>query len=87
MKLSDIKKLKVGDTLTMTYSLYQPNKLVGVPRKIIKMQSNAMKFEGGSWLYFPKASEIVSEGEKSFSVLTEVENKIYKTLTYKLDEV
>ena len=34
------------------------HKLFGLDRKIIKQQSNALQFDGGSWLEWPKASEL-----------------------------
>lgn len=33
------------------------NNRIWITRKIIKVQTNSIKFENGSWLYFPKASE------------------------------
>ena len=46
---------------------------VGMVRKIIKRQSNAVQFEGGSWLYFPKASDVVTNGDNEFSVVLSIE--------------
>jgi ribosomal protein L14 len=46
---------------------------IGAVRKIIKRQSNAIQFEGGSWLTFPKASDVLIN-EKGFSIVLSVEN-------------
>ena len=54
--LADLKRLKVGDRLTMI-SAHYPGRLLGTTRAIAKMQSNSLMFEGGSWLYFPKAKD------------------------------
>jgi hypothetical protein len=34
---------------------HRPMEILRPIRKVEKMQSNSCKFEGGSWLYFPKA--------------------------------
>ena len=73
MILADMKRLKVGDVLTLTTSA-NPHKWLGVPRKIIKVQSNAIVLEngeksGGSYLAFPKAKDFVSFGESSFGIV------------------
>ena len=45
---------------------------IGSVRKIIKRQSNAVQFEGGSWLQFPKSSD-VAINEKGFSIVLSIE--------------
>ena len=44
------KGLNIGDTLTIVDTSLVGHKYLNVPRKIIKKQTNAVKFEGGSWL-------------------------------------
>ena len=34
------------------------HKFLNTTRKVEKLQTNAIKFEGGSWLYFPKAEAV-----------------------------
>lgn len=47
-----------GGTLTLIRAEGMPNhRYLNVPRKIEKVQTNAIKFEGGSWLEFDKAPE------------------------------
>lgn len=72
---ADVKRaLQVGVTVTMVRHDWYPNgKLMNVPRKVIKVQSNGVQFEGGSWLHFPKASDIAVH-ERGFSVLLSAEN-------------
>lgn len=53
--LAQLKKfLSVGRVLTLHMD---GHKMDGVPRKIEISQSNAVKFEGGSWLYYSKAGD------------------------------
>lgn len=42
--------LQEGMTLTLIYSSLPDHKALNIPRKIEKKQTNAIKFEGGSWL-------------------------------------
>jgi hypothetical protein len=68
---ADIKrKLVENNTITMIRHDWLPNgKLIGVKRKIIKRQSNAVQFEGGSWLYLDKpANDYIPTGENTFLV-------------------
>jgi hypothetical protein len=69
---SDIKKQLVeGASLKLVRHdwLTPSSKIqIGLTRKIIKRQSNAIQFEGGSWFYFPKASDIVAS-DNGFSVV------------------
>jgi hypothetical protein len=66
-----LKRLKVGDKLVLVKSHYMPHKYLNIPRAIIKAQTNAIKFEGGSWLYFPPAADFVST-EKGFGIMDRV---------------
>lgn len=69
--LSELKKLEEGQQLTLVNSYDKPHKNIGIKRKIIKKQTNAIKFEGGSWLYFPKASKFRGT-ERGFIILEDV---------------
>lgn len=72
---SDVKnRLKVGTTLTQTKHSGANPVLVGVARKIKYRQTNAIQFEphqagkSGSWLYFPKASQVTIVDDNTFAI-------------------
>jgi hypothetical protein len=71
---ADVKRaMQVGVTVTMTKHDWYPNgTLIGVPRKVQKVQSNAVQFEGGSWLHWPRASDVVPT-DKGFTVVLSIE--------------
>ena len=56
--LSDFKRLPVGTKLRLNGSTLPNHKNMGTTREIEHKQSNAIRFVGGSWLQYPKASEI-----------------------------
>lgn len=69
---ADVKRrLSVkGVKIVMTKHDWYPNgKLIGVVREVETIQSNGVKFSGGSWLYFKSAKETIVESANSFSVL------------------
>ena len=74
MKKSDVKRLKVGDKLKMTYG-YLANTPQAI-REISKVQSNAIAFKTiksngevtDSWLYLNQKNEIWKETEKGFEI-------------------
>jgi|TARA_R110000787_G_scaffold187015_1_gene298762 hypothetical protein len=82
---ADIKRaLTKGKSLTMLRHDWIPNnnKLIGVKRKIITQQSNAIQFEGGSWLYLDNpASHYVPLNDNSFSVKLDDNN----VMTYEIN--
>ncbi len=57
--LAELKRaLQTGVSLTLVNAQGwngMPHKYLNIPRKIEKVQTNAIKFEGGSWLEFEKA--------------------------------
>ena len=71
------RRAQVGTVMTMTYhEIYiARNNLVGNPRAVKTVQSDAIQFEphkpdsDGSWLYWPLASKIKITGADSFDVL------------------
>lgn len=74
---ADIKrKLVEGNSITMIRHDWYPNgPIMNVERKVIKRQSNAVQFEGGSWLRLDKkAADYIPTGENSFLVRLEGEN-------------
>lgn len=84
---ADIKRsLTEGTILTMIKHDWYPNApMLNKPRKIEKRQSNAIMFEGGSWLYFDKpASHFVPHGFNEFSVLLNPSDNEPKYMTYRI---
>jgi len=84
---ADIKRaLNEGATLTMVSHDNMPNgPLIGLARKIIKRQSNAIQFEGGSWLYLDKrASDFEVLGADSFRVRLNPGATPAKYMTYRI---
>lgn len=73
---TDIKKQLVeGAKLKLIrHDWLRPNSKIsiGSTRKIIKRQSNAIQFEGGSWLYFPKSSNVAIQ-ENGFAIVLSIE--------------
>jgi hypothetical protein len=66
---SDIKrKLVEGNSVTMIrHDWFPTGKLIGLERKVIKRQSNAVQFDGGSWLRLDKpASDYIPTSENTF---------------------
>lgn len=73
---ADIKRRALlGAVITMTHHGWFPNgDLIGVPRPVILVQSNAVAFtpvegHGKSWLYWPPAKELRVTGPDSFDVM------------------
>jgi len=81
-KLSDFKKLWIGTTLMLIDSDSRNHKLLNIPRKIIIKQTNSIKFEGGSWLEYPKASECEFLNSDTIKINWDKERWYY--LTYKI---
>jgi len=82
---ADIKR-KFKDNVVLTcyqHDFKNDFKFLNVPRKIAKLQTNAIMFEGGSWLYFGKASSWIVIDENKFKVKFSDDKFIY----YKIDEV
>jgi hypothetical protein len=85
---TDIKKRFVlGQSLTMLeHSSPLAGGLVGIPRKIKTVQSNAIQFEPhvegkqGSWLQYPKASAVTILDNDSFKI-----DFGFGYMTYKFD--
>lgn len=68
---SDIKrKLVEGNSITMLrHDWYPQGKLMGVERKVITRKTNAVQFEGGSWLRLDgKAGDYIPTSENTFLV-------------------
>jgi hypothetical protein len=68
---ADIKRKFKENIIVTLYqhdSLTNIHKYLNVPRKIAKLQTNAIMFEGGSWLHFGKASDWVIIDDNTFKV-------------------
>lgn len=57
----------------------EPHKYLNIERKPVKVQTNAVKFEGGSWLQYPKATQTI------FKDNTMTIDDGYCTLIYKFN--
>ena len=55
--LADFKRLPKGTKLKLHSTNMENHKNLGKTRKIEHKQTNAIRFEGGSWLEYPKASD------------------------------
>lgn len=87
---ADVKRRAiVGATLTMTQYVVNGKlangPLVGLPRKIKLVQTNAIQFEphkpgsDGSWLFWTKASEVTINDANTFTIEGDI------ALTYRFD--
>ena len=68
MTIENLSQLK-KEALNHSWELYcfnssgipteknNPHKFLNIIRKVVKVQTNGLYFEGGSWLDFPKASQ------------------------------
>lgn len=83
--LADFKRLPVGTKIETLEGIpkYQ-NKV----RTIEHKQSNAIRFEGGSWLQYPSAKETTIESEDTIRIdLQTAEGKVWNTLRYRVHKV
>lgn len=63
--LADVKRRAVhGALLKLEDAAMRSHKYLGETRKIEKVQRNAVCFEGGSWLEWPKASDVQVRGDE-----------------------
>lgn len=74
--LADFKRLPVGTILSLSKAIdwdgreWTDHKGLKTPRKIAHKQTNAIKFEDGSWLEYPPAS-ICEVNGNTLSILFE----------------
>ena len=70
--LADFKRLGKGSELTLIKAVGMPNHpWLNKPRTIEIKQTNAIRFEGGSWLYYPTAKEF--RVENGIAIIQEVD--------------
>lgn len=55
------RELKVGTKVTLIDTNMLNHKALGVEREVIKQQTNAVKFSGGSWLGLGSTGEVASD--------------------------
>lgn len=78
--MAEFKRIATGYTCELVHSYCGPvpvgHKMYGLKRPIVKVQSNAFQYEGGSWLHFPSAKETTFEdmGPGSFMLETSSDN-------------
>lgn len=64
--LADFKRLPVGTKMVLRSASDfggRPHRLLGVERVIDIKQTNAIRFSGGSWLYYPSAKGFSVDGD------------------------
>lgn len=84
MKLADLKRIKLGQELTMVkHSWFPSSKLIGVKRKVTKVQSNAIGLDS-SWLYFPPA-KCLRGTKKGFVIDLEDSEEFREVVEYELN--
>lgn len=79
--LADLKRLPVGTKLLCVQG---GDKKQGTVRAIDKKQTNAIKFEGGSWLEYPKAHECTFQNGSIFIVQKNDEGQVWSRLEYQV---
>ena len=85
--LSQLKQHAQKYVFTMIrHDWYPDGKLIGIPRKVEKLQTNSMKFEGGSWLDFRAAKNYKFEGDK-ITVSLNDDGSFTEVMEYQLTEV
>jgi hypothetical protein len=82
---ADIKRrLTVGTKLKLVrHDWLKPDSplKLGTVRAIIKRQSNAIQFEGGSWAYFPPSSDVLCT-DNGFSIVLSAERAQFMTYEF-----
>ena len=88
MKLADIKRLNVGDTLTII-DCNTNNPQLNITRKISIVQTNSLAIETmykgeivNGWLDFPKAKNVISLNDRTFKIM--LNDKLY--ITYQVNK-
>tara|TARA_R100001086_G_scaffold127845_1_gene66172 strand:- start:2205 stop:2477 length:273 start_codon:yes stop_codon:yes gene_type:complete len=85
---SDVKRKLTKGTELKCVRNDHTDKYLNVTRKIDVVQTNAICFEGGSWLYFPKAKYVEILGDNAFSFVGgDFASQKGKTITYEFKEV
>ena len=79
--LADFKRLGVG---TQILTVKGAPRFVGVVRKIAHKQTNAIKFEGGSWLEYPRADETIVDGDVITISSKDKKGYVWNVLQYKV---
>ena len=80
-KLADFKNLPVG---TKLLTVRGARRFVGTVREIAHKQTNAIKFVGGSWLEYPRASEFKVVNDAIVIECKTKDGEIWNILEYKI---
>lgn len=64
----------------LTFTTDKPREKLKAPRKIIKTQTNAIQFEGGSWLYFDTPAAYSEHTKNGFIVWQWIEDGTQKRI-------
>jgi hypothetical protein len=85
MSLAAIKRnLQVGVKVVMVrHDWYPTGKLMNVERAVIRVQSNAVQFEGGSWLYFDRKASEYRQTADGFEVCLDANGTFDKVMGYR----
>ena len=87
--LADIKRrMTIGTKMTLIDSSMKNHRYLNLPRKIDLVQSNAVRFSGGSYLQYPKANEVSIIDDNTFRIewTEEISKKpVTEFLTYHFD--
>ena len=82
---SDVKRNLTKGTELKCVRNDHSDKHLNITRKIDVVKTNAIRFEGGSWLHFPKAKYVEILGDNAFSIVGgDFAYEKGKTMTYEL---
>lgn len=79
--VADFKRLPVGTRLTLQSRNWS---VIQLTRSIEIKQTNAIKFDDGSWLEYPKASDFRVAGDDIIITATRPDGSVWSELIYKL---
>lgn len=83
--LADLKRtLTVGTRLTLIDTNMVGHKYLNITRAIEKVQTNSIKFEGGSWLEFGKAADYTINDREFTQTFPEFKGQ-REYLTYRIE--
>lgn len=84
--IAELKRLPEGTKIKLVECIgIENHKGLNIIREIDKIQTNSLKFSGGSWLYFPKSKDFKS-WENGFIIYDGMDSKYPVTLKYEVLE-
>ena len=69
--IAELKRKLATSVVTLRYGTgwnNKPHKYLNVPRKVSKMQSKNLMFEGGSWLDIPRTDEVYFLDDNTYAI-------------------